>query len=131
MLNRLPKHTPRLGQMLANIGNPSTSDVAQALGISERTARAWIAADAAPRPAALALYWLTTWGQSSIHAEAVNLMQLHAAKAAAHEAEARALRSQLDRLMACADFGSANSPVFLPGTRQAPNPATRSGRASR
>jgi len=131
MLNRLPKHTPRLGQMLANIGYPSTSEVAQALGVSERTARAWIAADAAPRQAALALYWLTTWGQSSIHAEVVNLMQLHAAKAAAHEAEARELRSQLDRLMACADFGSANAPLFVECTRRASNPVTRSGRASR
>lgn len=117
--------------MLANIGHPSAAELAQALGISARTARGWMAANAAPRPACIALFWLTTWGQSSIHAEVVNLMQLHAAKAAAHEAEARELRSQLDRLMACADFGSANAPLFVECTRRASNPVTRSGRASR
>lgn len=130
MLNRIPKQLPPLGQMLANIGHPSAAELAQALGISARTARGWMAANAAPRPACIALFWLTTWGQSAVQAEAVNLMQMHAAMSRAARIEADTLRAQLADVIACADFGSANSPVFLPGTRQASNPATRSGRAS-
>lgn len=131
MLNRIPKQLPSLGQMLADIGNPSAAELARALGVSDRTTRGWIAANSAPRPACIAIFWLTTWGRSAIDAEAVNLMQMHAAMATAYRAEAETLRAQMAEVLACADFGSANSPVFLPGTRQAPNPATRSGRASR
>lgn len=131
MLNRIPTQLPSLGQMLADIGNPSAAELARALGISDRTARGWITANSAPRPACIALFWLTKWGQSAINAETVNLMQMHAAMASAYRAEAETLRAQIAEVLACADFGSANSPVFLPGTRQASNPATRSGRASR
>jgi predicted DNA-binding transcriptional regulator AlpA len=67
--------------------------VAKVLGVSQRTVYRWNATGNAPRVAHLALFWLTRWGQSLVHAnaerdcmEAVGL--------------ARALGEQVERLNA-------------------------------
>lgn len=112
MLNRLPRQLPPLSLMLSDLGNPSHDDLARALGVTARTVRRWVADDDAPRPALLALYWLTRWGQSAVDAEAYNAMRMHAGLADARGREIERLRAELARLAALADYGSANAPTL-------------------
>lgn len=71
----------------------------------------WVSAGQCPRPAHLALFWVSRWGVSIIHAEAHNEAKFHAAHAAALKRENAALVAQvaaLSRLTA----GAANAPLF-------------------
>lgn len=111
MLRRLPQQLPPFAMMLDDIGNPSAGHLAKAMGVSEATARRWIAEDAAPRSVLLALFWVTRWGASAADTNAYN-DALH------HAQEARILRRQLEDLQGhlaqvgqIADFGSANDPL--------------------
>ena len=69
MLNRLPRQMPPLDVMLADIGNPTTREVARALDVTERTVRRWLSHGTAPRPVMLALFWVTSWGLSATDCE--------------------------------------------------------------
>lgn len=93
--------------MLDDIGRPSPANVARALGVSTRSVRRWIAADAAPVPVLAALFWLTRWGVSSVDAEAHNAATLAAGYVRALKDENAALRLDLGRALALAD-GAAN-----------------------
>jgi predicted DNA-binding transcriptional regulator AlpA len=130
MLNRLPRQLPRLAEMLADIGNPAPRDVAKALGYSERTVRAWLRSDDAPRAVMLAVFWLTRWGMSSVDAEAYNLIQLHAGRAQCERQRADELENAVDVLEQSGSFGAANSPIMLAAHRhRASNPAARTSHA--
>lgn len=111
MLNRLPDRTPTLSAMLGDIGSPTPAAVAKALGVSVGTVQRWLRADEAPRPALLAVFWLTRWGQSAVHCEAHNAAVMHAGMADALRHEIKRLEAQLARLGRIADFGSANDPA--------------------
>jgi hypothetical protein len=124
MLNRLPRQMPPLSWMLDDIGNPKPRDLARALGVSERTAKGWIARDEAPTPALLALFWLTRWGQQAVDAEAHNATCMHATMVALLRGELAELNVRLQRLGRIADFGSANDPAEA--IRQHAQPAPRS-----
>jgi hypothetical protein len=130
MLNRLPRHMPRLAEMLADIGNPTPRDLARALGYSERTVRAWLKTDNAPRAVMLAVFWLTRWGMSSVDAEAHNLMQMHAGLAQCERQRADELAHAVERLETLGAYGAANSPVMLAAHRhRASNPDARTSHA--
>ncbi len=107
MLCRLPRQLPPLSMMLDDIGRPSPAAVARALGVSARSMRRWIAADAAPRSVLAALFWLTRWGVSQIDADAYNAATLHASYARSLKDENASLRADLGRALALAD-GAAN-----------------------
>lgn len=100
--------------MLADLGHPPPAAVASALGVNLRTVRRWIAADLAPRPAMLALYWMTRWGQSQIECEAVNDARIAAENANSHAAISAARLSALEHLLSVGDFGAANAPLMQP-----------------
>lgn len=85
MLYRLPKHTPPLSVMLEDLGRPRPAEVAKMLGVHPRTVYHWIAKDDAPRPALLALFWVTRWGLQWTDAEVYNLAQVHMSLAAAYK----------------------------------------------
>ena len=111
MLARLPKATPPLSIMLEDIGSPSAEGLAGAFGVTPKTAQGWIGADHAPLPVLLALFWLTKWGTSEVHARAHN-------DAVMAGMEANRLRKELEEVQALlavvgriADFGSANDPA--------------------
>lgn len=110
MLARLPRQLPLLSLMLDNLGNPSAETVARALGVGVRTVRRWIADDAAPRPALLALFWLTRWGASELECDAHNAATMAASHVTSLKAENAALRAALARRDALAGYGSANDP---------------------
>jgi hypothetical protein len=111
MLAHAPRVLPPLAVVLADIGNPSTADLAAVLDVDVRTIQRWIADDKMPRAAHLALFWLTRWGRSIVDTRAVNDARLYASLARSRDDELRQLRGQLARLLAIADFGSANDPL--------------------
>ena len=110
-LHALPRFTPPLSAMLADLGQPTPAQVAQALGVTTRTVHRWIAQDRAPRPAALALYWVTRWGRSSVECTAVNDARLMAAQARAALALAQVTQKQNAHLLRVGVFGAANAPL--------------------
>lgn len=108
MLNRLPRQLPALSVLLDDLGHPPAEALGRALGVTPRTVRRWIADDQAPRPAALALFWVTRWGLAAAHAEAHNAATMHAAHARCLQTEVDRLRAELARVLALADTGAAN-----------------------
>lgn len=116
MLNRLPtpRETPPLSLILDDIGQPAPAAVARALGVSPATVARWMRLDDAPRPALLALFWLTRWGMSIVDCEAVNAATMHAQQARGLTDELRRVREQIERLVQLGDFGSANEPLLRP-----------------
>ena len=63
-----------------------------------------------PRPAHLALFWLSRWGRSIVDSAAVNDARLYAGLARARAEEISRLEVKLAKLIAIADFGCANDP---------------------
>jgi predicted DNA-binding transcriptional regulator AlpA len=113
-LAKLPRQLPALSAMLRDIGDPKPAAVAAALGVSERTVWRWIADDDAPRPALLALFWLTSWGWSAVEADARQTVNIARGMSEALTRERDALAAQNARLQALGDFGSANDPSAAP-----------------
>ena len=110
MLNRLPRQLPPLSLILEDLGRPSPAAIAAAIDTPERSVRRWIATDHAPRPAMLALFWLTRWGMSLVDCEAGRLADLHGALARCRQAELDEVRGVLATVLRIADLGAANDP---------------------
>lgn len=110
--------------ILADIGAPRSVHLARALDLSRASIDRYTAADQAPRPVLLSLWWLTRWGQSSVDCAAVNDARLQADRAAILTAENARLRRELAHLAAMADHGAANAPIWrdLGLPRQPPGP---------
>ena len=60
----------------------------------------------------LALFWVSTWGQSTLDAELHNAAQQATQHRAAQAGEVDRLRRQLARVLSLADFGTANAPLY-------------------
>ena len=114
-LHHVPRHVPPLSTLLADLGHPAPAAWARALGISERTAWRWQRSDRAPRPARLALYWVTTWGWSEIDSEARHTLRNATLLGDAYRREIATLRTRIARLEAIGDFGAANAPLIDAG----------------
>jgi len=110
MLKKYPKGMPSLGDMLRNLGEPSTRELAKALGVSERTAREWKRKNTAPRTAMLALFWVTSWGQQWAEADAHNEAQAQRQLAEAFRRRNAELENVIAQLMKIGRFDSANDP---------------------
>jgi hypothetical protein len=115
MLSLLPHAVPPLAVLLADMGNPSASAVALALGVTARTVQRWQSADEAPRVALLALFWLTRWGQSAVNCQAVNDARMLAQRADVLHGQNVALRVELARLLRLGRFDCANDVTTLAG----------------
>lgn len=113
MLTRIPSQLPSLGHILADLGSPTPAQLGRALDVPARTASAWIAERRAPPLAAMhSLFWVSRWGQSVAHCDAVNELAIWRALASARADEAQRLRAELARVLALGDFGAANSPTL-------------------
>lgn len=108
----LKKKPPGLLQILDNLNRPSAAELASALGVSVRTASRWIAAESAPRPVLLALYWCTTWGLAEINCEAINDALMQAQLCMSWRSRAERAEAQVSLLLRLHDYGSANSPLM-------------------
>lgn len=103
---------PSLPAMVADLGNPSAGQIAEALGVDRSTVSGWLRRGTAPRPAMLALFWATSWGTSALDADLFNAAQTAQAHRLAQASEVERLRRQLARVVSLADFGTANAPLF-------------------
>lgn len=109
MIKKLPKQLPGMAAMIEDIGQrPET--IAKALGVSVSTVYRWKAENEAPRTAQLALFWLTSWGLSTLDAELVNTANLYRGLAACLQEESEALREQIAGMGKIGDYGCANDP---------------------
>jgi hypothetical protein len=108
MLALMPRQVPSLATILADLGNPSPVEIARALGVTPRTVERWLHDADAPRPALLALFWLTRWGQSEVDCRAINDAQHQAQRAAVLESEVCRLRAEVSRLVRLGRFDCAN-----------------------
>jgi hypothetical protein len=113
MMREFPKHLPPLGVMLDDLAQPLPA-VAKGLGVSLRTLQRWRAAERAPRVAMLAIFWATRWGLSEQATHAENLARAHAGQVDCLRRENALLQRELARVVAAADFGSANAPTMRP-----------------
>lgn len=115
---RAPRQLPPLESLISDIGQPAPAVIARALGVTERTVYGWQAKGEAPRPAALALFWETSWGRSVVMCEAVNGERFARALVSGLEREIGALRARVAYLERVGGFGSANAPLFLGETSE-------------
>lgn len=134
MLNHLPKHLPPFAELLADLGPVEPSKVANALGISERTLRRYMAGKA-PRIARLSLWWLswngyTTWDEIQRRRYDLARWSLELQRKAG--ADDHLVRLQALRVVRERPFRGVATPPALEGAatveagqRQAPRRSTR------
>lgn len=97
-----PRVMPPLALMVEDLGSPTGPQLAAFLGVHPRTVARWLARGHAPRPVALALFWLTRWGRSQVECQAVNDARLFHAQAQAETARAARLAAALEALQGAA-----------------------------
>lgn len=97
-----PRVMPSLVMMLQDLGSPTDRHLAAFLGVNVRTVDRWHQRGHAPRPAMLALFWLTRWGRSQVECQAVNDTRLAYAIAASETARAAQLAAALREIEAAA-----------------------------
>ncbi len=111
MLKRLPKYVPPLDDVLYDLFRPKPAELADAMGVTEKTARKWIAQNKAPKSVMLALFWLTRWGMQWTDADLYNEAQLHFAMNRCQAMRLRELKARLRKVAKIGDFGAANDPA--------------------
>lgn len=116
VLNRL--HLPTFQQMVEDLGSPSASVVARALGVHKRTVERWSRRGYAPRHVMLGLFWLTRWGRSELNCKLERDAATWAGYSSALKTENEALRRELARLLSAGDFGCANAPSWRETTSE-------------
>lgn len=109
MILKTPKQIPPFHDLLADLG-ASADDAAKALGVSVSTLYRW-RNRGAPRSAALALYWISSWGLFEVCEDAAHRATMAERLAECRQREIVRLRQEVERLKAIGDFGSANDPV--------------------
>lgn len=111
-LHHAPTALPIWQTILDDLGQPHPRQVAKVLGVGVRTVYRWNRDGQAPRAATLALFWLTRWGQSMVHAQAVNDATTAVGLVDCLNREIKVLRVQLEHVLALADTGAANQPLI-------------------
>lgn len=106
-----PRSLPPWQMILDDLSNPPALRVARVLGISERTVYRYNQTGDAPRIALLALFWLTRWGRSQVHSQAVNDAALAFQIADGLRAEVSRLESNV-RYLSLLGSGAANGPLI-------------------
>jgi hypothetical protein len=111
-----PRSLPIWETILEDLGHPPPRRIARALGVSQTTVYRWNAAGNAPRMAQLSLFWLTSWGRASVHAQAVNDARMACGYVECLRADVRRLEDQVQHLLALG-HGSANDALGFGGSR--------------
>ena len=110
MLNRLPRYTPALPVILADIGSPPLDLVARTFGVTVTTVRRWMK-HGAPKPVLFSLWWLTRWGMSELDAEHFNRAQQSHQLAQAYSRKLDEMQEYIEHLQRIGNFGAANDPL--------------------
>lgn len=121
-IEHAPSSLPYWPQLLDQLCNPPPDQVAKVLGLSERTIRRYNATGYAPRVVCLAVFWLTSWGRSTVHAQAHNDAILAVGYVRGLCDQIEALRADLAHLEKIGHFGAANEPHRLPPGAHRPIP---------
>lgn len=111
-IDQAPASLPFWQSILDDLGYPPAARIAKTLGVSIRTVYRWNAAQEAPRCAALALFWLTRWGQSRVDAQAANDAILACNYVTVLQAEVAQLRGRVQYLERISHTGAANAPLI-------------------
>ena len=113
-LGHAPAALPIWQTILEDLGNPHPAEVARVLGLGVRTVYRYNRTGNAPRSVCLALFWLTRWGRSAVHCQAVNDALVAVGYANAIERQLAETRAQLAHVLALNATGAANDPVRRP-----------------
>jgi predicted DNA-binding transcriptional regulator AlpA len=111
-IDQAPRALPIWETILADLSNPPAPRVARVLGVGASTVYRWNQTGRAPRSACLALFWLTRWGRSEVHAQAVNDAILAASCLRSLQDELDRTRLELARVLALNASGAANHPLL-------------------
>ena len=111
-IEHAPSSLPIWHTIIDDLGNPPPARVARVLGIGLRTVYRYNQTGEAPKVALLALFWLTRWGRSSVHAQATNDAILACGYVESLRAEVRRLEGNV-RQLAALSTGAANDPLQL------------------
>ena len=109
-IQHAPLHVPFWQSMMDDLCNPPPERVARVLGISRRTVYRYNRDGHAPRTVCLAVFWLTSWGRSSVNAQAINDAMTACGYVDGLERQVKELQSTVAQLIQIGDFGSANDP---------------------
>ncbi len=104
---------PPLSHILEDLNYPDAAEVAKFLNVHPATVHRWIREDRAPKTARLALYWLTPYARATIYHDEEHRAALHAGLVRALQEELQALKKEMARVLALADFGCANDVTLL------------------
>ena len=107
-----PRQLPDLGLILDDLRRPGAAAIARHLGITENTFYRWQRGEPMPRPAHLALFWETSYGQSVQHCQAVNTAAVYKGLADSLQRENAGLRTRIAYLERVGRFDTANAPIF-------------------
>lgn len=110
LTSRTPHRLPTFRAIVEDL-EARPADVAQALGVGVSTVYRWWQQNNAPRPAMLALFWLSRWGQSAIDCDMHNRATVFEGLAQALERELWRQREDFARLARIGHYGSANDPL--------------------
>lgn len=117
-------HTPPLSYLLDDLLTRDRAAIARHLGLSTATLARYEAADQAPRPVMLALFYESRWGYSVLETTAHNGALYARQEAQGLARENATLRTRIARLEAIGDFGAANdvgpTPRVQPGSARRP-----------
>lgn len=91
--------------------NATPAEVAKALDVGVSTVYRWLQQNNAPRPAMLALFWLSRWGQSAIDCDMHNRSAVFEGLAKALERELWQQNQDFAKLAQIGHYGSANDPL--------------------
>ena len=111
-IEHAPSSLPIWHTIIDDLGNPPPARVARVLGIGLRTVYRYNQTGEAPKVALLALFWLTRWGRSAVHAQATNDAIRACGYVESLRAEVRRLEGNV-RQLAALSTGAANDPLQL------------------
>lgn len=102
--------TNAIGALIQDVGGAQKA--ARLLGVHHSTVYRWQRRGTMPQAAYRALHAASRWGREDRAVYSRNGQRTHLALIEAQRAEIRELQRRLGKLMALADFGAANRPLF-------------------
>lgn len=111
-IEHAPRALPIWHTILDDLGRPPVGRIARVLGLSVRTVYRYNRTGEAPRVVLLALFWLTSWGRSAVHAQAWNDAQVAVGYVEALRRQVAQLEADVARLVALGHTGAANDPLL-------------------